>query len=189
MFQNGTLVQNSNLGGTVTYNAGTWWERAGVWATTWNGGTWSQDTDIILKLTPDSNGWTLRDHWQCARMQFGPINTTSFKSVAISFAWVSSQNNDEVPYLAWGSENSLNQYSPVKRSNDYGRYSLYSGGDGKSSSGQATVNHNIYNYTVNGNTTWYRWFDIKLYCELPYDDTSNTVTVNITKIALNKSTV
>ena len=25
MFQNGTLVQNSNLGGTVTYNAGTWW--------------------------------------------------------------------------------------------------------------------------------------------------------------------
>lgn len=153
------------------------------------GGTWSQSTNIILKLTPDSNGWTLSDHWQCARMQFGPINTPTFKSVSISFAYVSGQNNIKVPYLAWGSENSLNQYSPVKRSNTYGRYSLYSGGVGKSSSGQETVSHNIHNYTVNGDTTWYQWFDIKLYCELPYDATSNAVTVHITKITLNKSTV
>lgn len=177
------------LGGTVTYDAGTWWERANVWANTWSGGSWSQETNIELRLTPDANGWTLADHWQCARLQFGPINTPTFKSISLSFSWITGQNNDETPYLAWGSTSSLNDLSPVKHSNILTRLSSYAGGIGETSMDTVSANYNIYNYTVNGNTTWYRWFEIKLYCELPYDDTSNTVTVQIRKIALNKSVV
>ena len=186
MFQNGTLVQNSNLGGTVTYNAGTWWESNGSWFT--GGGSWSQGTNIVLKLTTDCNKSSTRRMYHGARMQFGPISVPTFKSFTLTYSWYSKQNWDTYGYFCWGTEYSLNNYQLHERSGTYDYISLYEG-VGNSSSGSKTVSCNIYNYTINGSTTWYKYADIKVYCQTPTFDTANEATITITKITLNKSTV
>ena len=190
MFQNGSLVQNSNLGGTVTYNAGTWWGSGSSWMGTNAGGTWSQGTNIILKMTTDCNISSSRKMYHGARMQFGPINCPTFKSITISYSWNSSQNNSNYGMLVWGFEGHLNECSLNERTSNYSIHSLYEGGVGHSGSGSTTVSKNIYYYTYsNGEVAWYEWFDIKVYSQTPTYDTPNTATITITKITLNKSTV
>ena len=188
MFQNGTLVQNSNLGGTVTYNAGTWWDNGSSWMGTNAGGTWSQGTNIVLKLTTNCNISSSRRMYHGARMQFGPVNTPTFKSFTLTYSWQFKQNWDDKRIMfCWGSEYSLNDYQLHERSTSYGYISSLDGA--VASSGSKTVSHNLHNYTINGSTTWYRYVDMKVYCQTPVYDTPNEATITITKITLNKSTV
>lgn len=122
-----------------------------------------------------------------ARMQFGPVNTPTFKSFTLTYSWQFKKNWDKYIMFCWGSESSLNKYSLHERSTSYGYISSLDGA--LASSGSKTVSHNIYNYTINGNTNWYRYVDMKVYCQTPVYDTPNEATITITKITLNRSTV
>lgn len=186
MFQNGTLVQNSNLGGTVTYNAGTWWGNNGSWFT--GGGSWSQGTNIVLKLTTDCNKSSTRAMYHGARIQFGPINVPTFKSFTMTYSWYSKQNWGTYGYFCWGSQARKDYYELQDRGSSYGYISLWEG-IGNSGSGTNTVSHNLHNYLVNGEYTWWEYVDIKVFNKTPTFDTANEATITITKITLNKSTV
>lgn len=89
--------------------------------------------------------------------------------------------------FCWGSEYVLNDLQLQDRYTSYGYISSLDGA--VASSGSKTVSHNIHNYTVNGDTTWFRYVDMKVYCQTPVYDTPNEATITITKITLNKSTV
>ena len=190
MFQNGTLVQNSNLGGTVTYDSGIWWNQSNSWMSDWYGGNCSQGTNIVLELTSNYGGTSLTQMYQCARLQFGPVNTPTFKSVSVSFNYTATQQSSKYAWFCIGTESTLNAVVPSSSpaSYDYTKTSYYSGGIGKTISGSKTIDHNIY-YSQHMTTPWHKYVDIKAYCEIPKEGRSTVAVFTITKITLNQSTV